>query len=558
MKHIAVCLILCLAASCLAAGWSVVLADEKKKDEPLSVSVTATSTEKPSPEKAKDAKDEKPAATEAAKPEANKGEEAKKSGDAKKPTAAPAKKPAAPPDKRPIHAMEEKPFRVTVELKGVFEAKRMAEVIFWPKQWSGFTILRAVEHGKQVKQGELLIAFDPEKIDQAIDDLRTQLKLADIDMLRLAEQLRSLEKLTPMDLAQVDRSQRMAEEDFEQLMKVDLPMSKDLAKFMLKSADEQLAYAKEELRQLEKMYKADDLTEETEEIILRRARFQVKEAEIYRKIAQRRHDEVMRFSLPRREESAKDSIERTRLSNKQAKVVLPLALKRSQLEIEKAKVERERLEKRLKELLADRALMTIKAPCDGVVYYGECVDGRWTGPTTPDRFARGASLPPNKVAMTIVSTRPIMVRTTTTEKDVRYLHEGLAGKVTPAAYPQARLGAVVSEVATVPDARNNFDTKLMVTNQEAAPVLPGMNCLVRLVVYDKEKALVIPPTALGTDPKDATKHFVHVVGKDGKSAKREVTVGERTMEAVEIVKGLSAGEKILKICPKDDEKPQQK
>ena len=47
-------------------------------------------------------------------------------------------------------------------------------------QWSSFTILKAAEHGKQVKQGELLIAFDPEKIDQAIDDLRTQLKLADI------------------------------------------------------------------------------------------------------------------------------------------------------------------------------------------------------------------------------------------------------------------------------------------------------------------------------------------------------------------------------------------
>ena len=33
-----------------------------------------------------------------------------------------------------------------------------------------------------------------------------------------------------------------------------------------------MAYQKEELHQLEKMYKADDLTEETEEIILTRAR----------------------------------------------------------------------------------------------------------------------------------------------------------------------------------------------------------------------------------------------------------------------------------------------
>ena len=44
-----------------------------------------------------------------------------------------------------------------------------------------------------------------------------------------------------------------------------------MANFSVKSADNMLAYEKEELRQLEKMYKADDLVEETEEIVLKRA-----------------------------------------------------------------------------------------------------------------------------------------------------------------------------------------------------------------------------------------------------------------------------------------------
>ena len=46
----------------------------------------------------------------------------------------------------------------------------------------------------------------------------------------------------------------------------------------LKSSEQYLAYAAEELNQLKKMYEADDLTEETEEIILQRAQYQYERA----------------------------------------------------------------------------------------------------------------------------------------------------------------------------------------------------------------------------------------------------------------------------------------
>ncbi|MBN2218504.1 MAG: HlyD family efflux transporter periplasmic adaptor subunit [Pirellulales bacterium] len=551
MRHLAACFILCLVGSFLMPTWSTSLADDRKKEEqPAAEAAAAKDTA--SQEKTKDVKEAKPAGEQAAKPPAEKKDEKDKPS-AKKCDA----KKAAPSEKPPIHEVEKGPFRVTVQLKGVFEAKRMAAVSLWPDQWSNFTVLKAAEHGQQVKQGELLLAFDPEKIDQAIDDLRLQLRLVDLEIRRGAEQLAALEQLEPMEVAAVDRRQRIAEEDFDQLMKVDLPAAKELAAFYLKSSEEQMVYAQEELNQLEKMYKADDLTEETEEIVLRRARFEAEMAEMSYKRAKQRYDETMKYSLPRVEESAKESIKRDRLGNKRAKVVLPLAVKKARLEMEKAKVERERLDKRLKELLADRALMTIKSPADGVVYYGECVDGRWTGLTSPDKFAHGASIPAKKVLMTVVSTRPILIHSSVPETVVRYLREGLKGKATPTAYPQARLEAVVDEVASAPNAANQFSTRFVVADGADVPVMPGMTCAIQLVPYEKDDALTIPPTALGTDPKDDAQHFVHVVGKDGKSKKRKVEVGERTGTEVEIVKGLSAGDKILKVCPKDDGKPKK-
>lgn len=548
MRHLAACFILCLVGSFLMPTWSTSLADDKKKEDPAA-GAAAAAKETPSQEKSKDVKEEKPADEQAAKQQADKKDKpSEKKCDAKK---------AAPSSKPPIHEVEKGPFRVTVELKGVFEAKRMAAVSLWPDQWSNFTVLKAAEHGQQVKQGELLLAFDPEKIDQAIDDLRLQLRLVDIEIRRGAEQLAALENLEPMEVAAVDRRQRIAEEDFDQLMKIDLPAAKEIATFYLKSSEEQMVYAQEEFNQLEKMYKADDLTEETEEIVLRRARFEAEMAEMSYKRAKQRYDETMKYSLPRVEESAKESIKRDRLDNKRAKVVLPLALKKARLEMEKAKVERERLDKRLKELLADRVLMTIKSPADGVVYYGECVDGRWTGLTSADKFAHGASIPAKKVLMTVVITRPLLIHSIVPETVVRYLREGLKGKAAPTAYPRARLEAVVDEVASAPNAANLFKTRFVVADGADVPVMPGMTCAIKLVPYEKDDALTIPPTALGTDPKDDAKHFVQVVGKDGKSKKREVEVGERTGTEVEIVKGLSAGDQILKICPKDDGKPKK-
>jgi HlyD family secretion protein len=562
MKRLAVCLVLCFVVFCWAPGRFMVCAAEAekspaakkevKKEEPKKeTKVDKAKEEKEKAEKAK--KDAKPAADEGPKKTEAKKEEAKKDAAKKEePKKEEPKKPAPP-----VHEVKAEPFQVTVELKGVFEAKRMTDVSIWPEEWSGYTVLKAVEHGKQVKQGDLLIACDPEQIDRTIDDLRRQLKLTDIEMVRLQEQVRSLEKLTPMDLEAIDRGQRIAKEDYEQFLKVDMPMSKELAEFSLKSSKEQLDYAKEELAQLEKMYKADDLTEETEEIVLRRARFEVAMSEMYYKMSQQRYDEMKKFGFPRREESEKDSIDRTTFGLKQAKIVLPLALKKARLDIAKAKIEYERMEKRLNDLLADRVFMTVKAPATGTLYYGECVDGRWTGMTSASSFDRGSMVPTKKTFMTIVDTRPLVIRSTVGEKDVRNMREGVKGKATPTAYPEARLETVLAEIAAVPDAQNNFNTKLMVTEQGSLGVMPGMSCSVKLVVYKKDKAITIPPTALGTDSVDDSKHFVHVVGKDGKSAKRDVTIGERNAKAIEILKGLAAGDKVLKTCPPDDEKPQK-
>ena len=67
----------------------------------------------------------------------------------------------------------------------------------------------------------------------------------------------------------------------------------------LKTSEQYLAYAAEELNQLKKMYEADDLTEETEEIILQRAQYQYERAKFSYEAAKIRNEEAIEFQLPR-------------------------------------------------------------------------------------------------------------------------------------------------------------------------------------------------------------------------------------------------------------------
>ena len=73
------------------------------------------------------------------------------------------------------------------------------------------------------------------------------------------------------------------------------PFTLKSTEFSLKMTKEKLEYEEEELRQLEKMYKADDITEETEAIVLKRGTRRRGSREVLGRIGAaqlRSHDEV--------------------------------------------------------------------------------------------------------------------------------------------------------------------------------------------------------------------------------------------------------------------------
>ena len=337
--------------------------------------------------------------------------------------------PAKPADeaKPATEKVKKGPFRIDVKLEGVFEAQNMIELCIRPEEWSGLSVLKAVEHGAMVKRGDLVLALDLEKIDLAIADQDRDLQLAALSLKDAEETLRALEKSAPLDMEAADRANRVAQEDLKQFSDVEYPLSLKTAAMVLEVAKDTVEYEEEELRQLEKMYKADEATKETEQIVLKRARDTVKRAKFILERTKAEADEFLKLVLPRHGDKIKEAAKRADIDLSRAKITLPIALTKQRLEFEKLKVQHEQAEKHLRKLREDRTLMTVKAPADGVIYYGKCSHGKWSGAGS-ETLHRGNSISPGEVFMTLVQTRPLLVHVSVPESDIQYVRARLAGR----------------------------------------------------------------------------------------------------------------------------------
>jgi multidrug efflux pump subunit AcrA (membrane-fusion protein) len=453
--------------------------------------------------------------------------------------------------------VERTAFAVKLVLGGVFEAQRMTEVSIRPKAWTmPLVVERAVELGTPVKKGEILVELQREKIDKAIEDAEVENSFAEQALKHAAEELSISEKLLPVDLAAAERLKTQADEDLKRFLELDRPHSVEMAQFSVKRFNEQMEYAKEELRQLEKMYRSKDLTEETEEIILRRQRFQVESSEFSLKDAELRHNQTLKVDLPRQEERVREGAVKHAIDLERARALLPLNLNQKRLALGKLKHELAKGAEKLAGLRHDRDAMTIHAPADGLVYYGHCDRGHWTtAAAISSKLRKGGNLLPDEVLLTIVAPRPLQIRATVDEKDLAALTQRaeLRGLVTTTFDPTRRLPARLSSFVPVPREAGKFEAVIAVDLGEDLPALkPGMTCSISFVPYRKDDALMVPSTAVFEEESgDTVLQFVYLAkaDKDSRYPRRRITTGKAAQGKTEILEGLGEGDEVLTSKP---------
>jgi HlyD family secretion protein len=447
-----------------------------------------------------------------------------------------------------------KSLEIEAELDGLFVAAETEEVAIRPEVWTRFVVKEAVDHGTEVRKGEVLIKFDDEKLEQDLAQEAINQRLEELALMSANEEHPREVKLLELKHQEAKRRYDQLVEDHRYYLEVDRPFSEKVANFRYESAMENLTSQKEELAQLKKMYDADDITEETEEIVLRRQEFGVKTAELTMELQTASRDYTLDVLLPRNDETYSTMLEQAKIALEQAKTSMENGITRGKYDLEKKREARAASLKRHAKLLSDRELMTLRAPADGTVYYGRNINGEWAEIVSmTSKLSPYSNVAPNSVLMTIVKQRPLNVLTSIPEKDLPDFKSGQVASITPTSDKDVSLSATVSKIGTVPGGNKKFELHLDLENNDVPEwLVAGMTCAVKVRVYENEKALLIPTDMVQTDEEDKKQKYVMLLAEDDQEpTRRDVKLGRTKDKMVEVLEGLKESDKIVKEEKKD-------
>ena len=457
-------------------------------------------------------------------------------------------KKAAPEPKPPSHKVEKKPFKIELTVKGILEPEETAAISFKPQRMLNspvggeqLLIRKIAEHGAAVKKDDILAAFDTTKIDEIIAELEKEKTVLEAGIKLAEEELPLFEKSAPVDLAITETAKKRADQELKYFLDIGRTQLEKQMDMMVKSEKYYLEYAQEQLRQLEKMYKANDLTEETEKIILRRQQQQVEMASFYYQMVLIERDYFMKFALPNREKSLRDDQVKADLSLERSRKTLEPTLIQKKAALAQMLHNREKNTVRLEKLRKDRAAMTISSPMDGIVYHGKFQKGQWTG--AGNRLIPDSTVSPEDIFMTVVKPRPVVLHVTIDEKDIYLIKVGLQGKAKLPFNPDRKLPAKVAKLSSLPATPGKFEAMVALELEQAdADLMPGMACSVKFIPYSKAEAVAVPANCIH---EEEDRFIVYMASDSGKEEKRAVTPGRTDGQNTEILAGLQEGEEIF-------------
>ncbi len=439
--------------------------------------------------------------------------------------------------------LEMKPFFIAHSLDATALPDATSPIRLDAEAWTAFEIVSIADHGSVVKKGDALIVFETDQIDRKLADTKQAIATATLNLAQAELDLATLEKSVPEQLARLTRAAAEAAEELEHFTKTSRKSAEETAGFELKRSEQILASYKEELKQLTKMYEADDATEETEEIILQNQLDSVEAAEFALRMEILNHKRTVEVNLPRQLTALTQNRDDTALSLDKGTKDLPRSVELKKLEIAALKTGLERDGKTLADLEKDRALFEIKAPADGLFYHGAIEDGKWTTGDLIKTLMPGGAAPVGVTFATFIpsAAKPI-IQAFPDQATAQVLAVGAEGVAIVPGREDIAIPVSLKSIAAAPAPDLTHPATFTAEWPEKLNALPGQSLQIRVVSHNNDKAITVPTKALAYGPKGWT---VEVKLADGKTENRPVTRGLSDAENTEITAGLEAGQVII-------------
>jgi HlyD family secretion protein len=156
----------------------------------------------------------------------------------------------------------------------------------------------------------------------------------------------------------------------------------------------------------------------------------------------------------------------------------------------------------------------------------------------------GQIVQPGKALMSLALAGPTQLIAQVDERFLDQLQPGQKAAVVADAFAAQRFYAHVLSIAPAVDAqRGAIEVKFALEQKAPAFLREDMTLSVEVETGRRERALVLPLSALRTQPSPANATVLRV--ESGRAREREVRLGLRTLDAAEVLEGLAEGDVVL-------------
>ncbi len=442
------------------------------------------------------------------------------------------------------------PITIVEKITARVESQSSHEIRIDMDQWTDLEVAEAVAQGSSVKKGDAVLKFDTEEIDQKMRDAKLDMQLAQLEKELAEAENDYANRMWEMERELAETNWAESRDDIQFWLEVQKGMTIESAQRSLQQSEFGVEYAQEELTQLEKMYSEDELTEESEKIVLERSRRDLDNSQFWLKRNRVETDRELNIEIPRSEEQQKRQLRKGELEYNKAMIDLPAAKKRREINFDKSRFTHEKAVKEFEKLEADHARMELTAPADGVLYHGTFKRGAWSNDSGSKmrQIKADDKLGNDVVVMTVLDPGRLQLRCDLTEAQQPLVKPGMQVHVTSDALPGKKFTATVQSVSDFPVESENYDCVLTL-GTKLEGLRPGMNCNGKIVVYEQKAAVMVPTASVFTD-NDGISHYVYK-WSNGIATRHEIVAGRDHDSKTEILEGLMANDEILEAKPDD-------
>jgi HlyD family secretion protein len=347
------------------------------------------------------------------------------------------------------------------ELTGYFAPIDPQEIEFKLKQFAKpLKVAQVVAHGAAVKVGQPLITFDLTELDQDIVEATSDAEVAKAGLKKAESDSTLGDKADAATLEERTDAVTDADLNLAWWRDIDGPDFLKRLDEAVQSNKDGIDDQEDELDQLRKMYKSEELTNATADIVVKRAVRSLERSKRALEITIHAADKQKAAEYSNQQQAAERAVDSAKrgLADAQATVAQSKVTRAASLL--KARSALRDAQKKMSELEQDKqALVGLAAKYDGVASYGAFNDGVWQG-AADDAIKVGESIDANKTLMTLVATGKLRVVAKIEEAKLFKVKEGDAVTITAIALPDLKIAGKFAARDPVASADGSFNQKV--------------------------------------------------------------------------------------------------